>query len=320
MTITNRQKCQANIRTSLRMMIAAAGDGFIHPDEDKIIWRGKFTWSGDCRTAADFDWLVDYLVSCFNDDTAMGDAILTLSAMDALGSPDRAFTYIEALIFALTSDRPRRVRYAILRAVSDSRMALADVDTIGDEKLRNLLLTKLSPALLTIIPMENEPQVTNYFRDDAYLGLIVTLAANEQWCRRLVEDQHIERCIFLLNHLDEGSRAPFHLAAIFGRVYARCLDAAAFGAVADTQFSSLAKLAWKSVLELKLYDEDECTSVLPAVITFTARQMTVRTAGLRDIRGNVRVVTDKLKRRSKHPTIISAMEDYCTQLTRLCDA
>jgi len=188
-----------------------------------------------------------------------------------------------------------------------------------DEKIRDLLLAKLSPALLNVIPMENDPHVTNYFRDDAYLGLIVALASNEQWCRRLVADQHIKRCIFILNHLDEGSRAPFHLAAIFGQVYATCPDAASFEAVADSDFSSLAKLAWQSVLGLKLYDEDECTSALPDVINFTARQKVVPIADLRDIRGNVRVVTDKLKRRRKHPTIILAMEDFYTQLTGLSD-
>ena len=313
----DKQICQADTRTALRMMIAASGDGFIHPDEEKIIWLGRFTWSGDCRVAADFDWLIDYLPSCSNDDITTGDAILALSAMNGLGSRNRASIYLKELIDALAPSRPRRVRYAALRALSDSRMALVDISAIEDDSMRNLLLMQLSPALREAIPVENNAHVTNYFRDDAYLGLIVALASNEQWCRRLVDDQHIGRCIFILNHLDKGSRAPFHLAAIFGQVYATCPSAGAFDAVEDTQFPSLAKLAWQSVLDLKLYDEDECTNVLPAVVNFTAKPKVIQTADLKDICGNVRIITEKLKRRSKHPAIISEMENYCTQLTRL---
>jgi hypothetical protein len=36
----DRQRCQADTRTALRIMIAAAGDGSIHPDNDSTIWRG----------------------------------------------------------------------------------------------------------------------------------------------------------------------------------------------------------------------------------------------------------------------------------------
>jgi hypothetical protein len=124
------------------MMIAAAGDGFISPDHDSIIWRGHFTWTGDHRMPADFDWLVDYLVSCFHDHTMMGDALLALTAMKGLGTRARESVYLRTLILsAMDSSSPRRLRYAALRAVSNSRLALADIGAIQDEKIRQILLT-----------------------------------------------------------------------------------------------------------------------------------------------------------------------------------
>ncbi|KAG0697496.1 hypothetical protein DFH29DRAFT_946075 [Suillus ampliporus] len=315
------------------MMIAAAGDGFIHPDHDSIIWRGRFTWNGDPRTAADFDWLVDYLVSCPQDHAAIGDALLALSAMKGLGTHDRASAYLQVLISAMKSYSPRRLRYAALRAVSESRMTLADISAVEDKKIRHLLLTELSPALLTAICPEttahaaercegDEPDVNfNYWRDDAYLRLIMALASNVEWCKRLVADRHIGYCISILNNLDEHSPAPFHLAAIFGRVYNSSPDvaAAAFKAVTDEDFLSLAKSAWQTALDLKLYDETECISAFPAVIRCTG-QKDIPAIDLKDILRNVGLVMEKLKRRNKCPEITSVIQEYHTTLTNLTKA
>ncbi|KAJ8597106.1 hypothetical protein M405DRAFT_12683 [Rhizopogon salebrosus TDB-379] len=98
----DKQRCRADTRTALRMMIAAAGDGFIHPDNESTVWRGRFTWGGDPRIAADFNWLIDYLRSCSKDHVLMGDALLALSATNVLGSSnDRTPAYLEALISAM---------------------------------------------------------------------------------------------------------------------------------------------------------------------------------------------------------------------------
>lgn len=313
------KRCLADVRTALRMMVAAAGDGFIHPDNDSIIWRGRFAWNGDNRTSADFHWLVNCLASFSNDPTATADALLVLSAMPGLGSRDQTSTYLDAVISAMKSDNPSRLRYAALRVVLESRMALANINNvIEDEKIRESLLAKLSPALLTAATCPDSK--FNYWRDDAYLRLIMVLAANEQWCRRLIADRHIEHCILLLNNPDEGS-SPFHLAAVFGRVCASCPGAAEPEAVAETQFSSLAKLAWQSVLDLKLYDQSDCVSALPAVVDFTAYwEKAIPTADLKDIHKNVGLAMDKLKRRNKHPQAMSAMQNYYNTLTRLTDS
>lgn len=318
-------RCRADARTALRMMIAAAGDGFIHPDDDSIIWRGQFTWTDDRRTAADFDWLVDYFVSCSQkqDYTTMGDALLALSAMKELGTRARESDFLHELVSAMKSSRPRRLRYAALRAVSNSRLTLADIEAIQDKDIRQILLTELSPALLTVIcpteHHEDDEHVVdfNYWRDDAYLRLIMTLASNPEWCKRLVIDQHIGHCISILYHLDENSSAPFHLAAIFGRVRSSSPDAArvAFGAVTADQIPSLVKSAWQAAVDLKLYNEAECITAFPAIVECTELENTPA-ADLESIRKNVSLVIEKLKKRNKYPKITSNIQDYYTRLTR----
>jgi hypothetical protein len=217
--------------------------------------------------------------------------------------------YLEALISAMTSDKPRRLRYAALRAVFDSRMTLADLHSTEDEKIRNLLLTKLSPTLLTATRpdscapgrrVESEPDSkSNHWRDDIYLWVIMALASDSQSCTQLFTDGHIEHCIFTLHDLDKGSPDPFHLAAIFGHVLAACPDAPVFDAVTDVQSSSLATLAWQSVLDFELYDEDECIRALPAVVKFTGQLKAIPIPDLQDIRRNVGLARDKLIKEAK---------------------
>ncbi|KAG1769106.1 hypothetical protein EV702DRAFT_1142287 [Suillus placidus] len=255
----------------------------------------------------------------------MGDALLALSAMKGLGTHARESVYLRALISAMESSSPRRLRYAALRAVSDSRLALADIDAIQDENIRQILLTKISPALLmAICPAratgyreDDEPDVNfNYWRDDAYLRLIMALTSNMKWCKRLVTDRHIGHCISILNNLDENSPAPFLLAAIFGRVRSSSPDAAgaAFEAVTADQFPFLVKSAWQAALDLKLYDEVECITAFPAIVE-CAEQKDISAADLKEIRKNVGLVMEKLKKRNKRPEITSSIQDYYTTLT-----
>jgi hypothetical protein len=198
-------------------------------------------------------------------------------------------------------------------------MALADLNAIEDDKIHDLLLTKLSPALLTVVRSRSRGEADLYFsywRDDAYQRVIVALASNERWCTQLLADGHIDNCIFTLHNLGKDSPAPFHLAAIFGRVRAICPDALEFNVVTEAQFSSLAQLAWQSVLTFKLYDEDECIRALPAVVNFTGQPQAIPTAELQDIRRNIGLTRDKLKRRNKDPEIVSALQTYYTALTQ----
>ncbi|KAG2126202.1 hypothetical protein DEU56DRAFT_822840 [Suillus clintonianus] len=175
-----------------------------------------------------------------------------------------------------------RLRYAALRAFSDSRLVLADVDAIQEENIRHLHLTNFSPALLMAIhPVgqeEDEPHV-NYWRDDAYLRLILALTSNAEWCERLVGDRHIGHCISMLNGLDEHSPAPFQIAAILGRVHSISPNAA--GAA---------------------FEHTE--------------QKGIPAADLGDVRRNVGLVMEKLKRRNR---CLSSMQDYHVNLTGLTE-
>src|ERR1700710_2273690 len=102
----------------------------------------------------------------------------------------------------MKSGKPRRLRHAALRAVFDSRMTLAGLSSIEDEKIRNLLLAKLSPTLLTATRpdscapgrrVESEPDSKfNHWRDVIYLRVIMALASDSQSCTQLLTDVHIE--------------------------------------------------------------------------------------------------------------------------------
>ncbi|KAG1733262.1 hypothetical protein EDD22DRAFT_960242 [Suillus occidentalis] len=249
--------------------------------------------------------------------------------MKGLGTNARESVYLRALISAMESSSPRRLRYAALRAVSDSRLALADLDAIEDENIRQTLLTKLSPALLTALrsaPAAGRWQVGetdvnfDYWRDDAYLRLILALTSNPQWCEHLVSDRHIEQCILLLNNLEENSEspAPFHLAAIFGRVLSSSPDVArtAFEAVTADQFPFLVKSAWKAALDLKLYEEAECITAFPAVIECADQKDISAAVDLGEIRKNVGLVLEKLKKRNEYPEITASIQDYYARLTK----
>ncbi|KAG1843291.1 hypothetical protein DFJ58DRAFT_731710 [Suillus subalutaceus] len=218
-------------------MIAAAGDGFIRPDHDSIIWRGRFTW-------------------------------------------------------AMESYSPRHLRYTAVRAVSDSQLALADIDAIQDENICQILLTIISPALLTAIcpahtarrHEDDEPDVNfNYWRHDAYLRLIMALPTRSGYLP-----------------------APFLLAAIFGRVHSSNPDTAgaAFEALTTDPFPFLFLIT----LDSKLYDEAECITAFLAIVE-CVEQKDISAADIKQIRRNVSLVMEEPKRRNKCPEIASHIRD-----------
>ncbi|KAG0697359.1 hypothetical protein DFH29DRAFT_1022852 [Suillus ampliporus] len=240
-------------------------------------------------------------------------------ATTGLGTRARESAHPSALISAMESSSPRRLRYAALRAVSDSRLALADMDAIQVENIRQKLLTKFSPALLTAIcPMTNPMSTSTIGEMILTYGLVMAHTSNMEWCKRLVTDRHIGYyCISILNNLDENSPAPFHLTAIFGRVRSSNPDAAetTLEAVTADQFPSLVKSAWQAALDLKLYNEAECITAFPAIIK-CAEQKDISAANTREIRKNVGLVMEKLKRRNKCPEVTSSIQDYYTTLTK----
>ncbi|OJA08596.1 hypothetical protein AZE42_07129 [Rhizopogon vesiculosus] len=205
-------KHEADARTALRtMLVHGLHDYLLPPDNEHLIWNGDFRWrhsNGNTPSYEEFDWLIDYLVEKVNDETdaeTEGDALLALSAMHGLGSSAKRSSYVKALTRCMAPTRPSRVRYAALRAVSDARDELASItsgSTSSDSQgVDKTLLDELSRALLGVIhPNHSQPMQDSSLvklRDCCYLRFIFALAENDEWCKRLTRDGHVDWCISL---------------------------------------------------------------------------------------------------------------------------
>ena len=168
----------------------------------------------------EFDWLIDYLVDKSGhktEDETEGDALLALSAMHGLGSPDKRPLYVKVLIRCMTRARPSRVRHAALRAAVSAREDLASITPGVDVKI----LEDLSRALLAAIQMQHNTSFDNG-RNLHYLRLIFTLAKNNDWCKRLTLHGHSNWCIFLLDTIlaSQFTFDNFYLIVILLRIEA----------------------------------------------------------------------------------------------------
>jgi hypothetical protein len=194
----------ANARTALRTAVVHGEEILIpRPDDEHLIWYGDLRWNhanGHTPSYEEFDWLIDYLVDQVHDET-VGDALLVLSGMHGLGSSTKRSSYVEALIHCMAPTRPSRVRHAALRAVSDAGKDLASVaDDSMSRGLGATLLDRLSRALSLVIRpnnVRNRIPPSHYVneRNCCYLRLISALTKNDEWCKRLTRDDHVEWCL-----------------------------------------------------------------------------------------------------------------------------
>ncbi|OJA09824.1 hypothetical protein AZE42_07748 [Rhizopogon vesiculosus] len=94
------------------------------------------------------------------------------------------------------------IRRSALGIASSARQDLITAAGV-DEPLRDMVFSKLSPALLTVA--ENNL--------DNYHILIFALAKSPDWCRRLIRDGHVVKCITVIHTLHYRIKAlPFYLA------------------------------------------------------------------------------------------------------------
>ncbi|OJA17401.1 putative protein 22 [Rhizopogon vesiculosus] len=273
----NRGNHEDQARSALRFAITTGCPGFSMPNDVTLIWDGVFDWNNEDRAPKDFDWLVDYLVhfrtsGARNFDT-MADALLALSALQGLGSPEKRDNYLDAIIFSMEVDNPFRLRHAALRAVSDARLQLVEIadDKERDSKFLKKLLTDLPSALLTTTKLvapqlsEHDPDaIFNPGRDYFYLRLIFTLAKQSDWRDQLEAAGHIDRCVVLLDH----------------------------------------------VINLKNFSTDEPLEALPSIVTYTLESLETK-AAIYDSTSLVRVVDriyEALKVKEARPDIISAVQ------------
>ncbi|KAG2152575.1 uncharacterized protein EDB93DRAFT_1137306 [Suillus bovinus] len=224
----------------------------------------------------------------------MADALLALSAMRGLGSVTRRDNYLDTLIFALEADTSSRLRHAALRALFDARSKLVEVVEQEKGEFREKLLTKLAPALSTATkpgsPQKFDDKPDTVFdprRDGCYLRLIFALAKQSDWRAQLKRAGHIDRCIYLLDHVIGNADLsvtshPYYLAGTLIRMNAS-------GAAVPTPPSlphniservcwNLIKGAWCAMDSNVLHLEEEAVEALPDMVTYTLDLLKTPTA------------------------------------------
>lgn len=333
-------------RNALRLAIVTGCPGFLKSTDPTLIWDGAFDWTGDTRTAEDFDWLVDFLVHFrthsarhFN---AMADALLALSAMRGLGSPAKRVNYFDSIIFSMEEDKPFRLRHAALRAVFDARGELVDIANGEEGKFRNELLTKLPSALLTttraIAPalLDDPDAIFNPGREYFYLRLIFTLAKQDDWRARLEDAGHVDRCIVLLGHVinmesdsiglsDTVKNHAYYLAAALIRIDASdSYRGSSFaGDISESEWWKLLKGAWWAMGSNRLYREEESRETLealPDIAKYTLESLKTQ-AAIYDAKSLVRWVDriyKGLKDEAADAHIISAVKSVKDALDISC--
>ncbi|KAG1723948.1 hypothetical protein EDB19DRAFT_338665 [Suillus lakei] len=136
------------LQNALHFMFIAAN---VSRDPARV-WNGRFWCKDNSHSSEDFDWLVDYLDYIDSDDhEAAYDILLVLGSVGMSCSRAKQYMFAERLIACMGGNVPNHVRHAALRAAHSAREEIASIDAIDDARLRDMLLTKLSPAILSVL-------------------------------------------------------------------------------------------------------------------------------------------------------------------------
>ncbi|OJA08601.1 hypothetical protein AZE42_07130 [Rhizopogon vesiculosus] len=310
-----RQKHKADARTALRtMLVHGLRYRLSFPDNEKVIWDGDLRWrhsNGLSPSNEVFDWLIDYLVDRVDhssDYETEGDALLVLSAMHGLGSSAKRRSYVNTLIRCMAPAKPFRVRHAAFRAVANAGEELASIT--NDSTLQGVdatLLDELSHALLPAIRPNHNVTIQDSrsetpfesLENRCYLRLVFTLAKNDEWCKRLARDGHIEWCISLVDKV-LVSTFPldrFYLAVIFLRIDPSGNKISPNPTTRQKGWT-LIKSAWNELGHMVIEDA-HIIDALPALVTATRQNLsdTDNVAALAELTKDVYWVLQKLKER-----------------------
>ncbi|KAG1815201.1 uncharacterized protein BJ212DRAFT_1588140 [Suillus subaureus] len=267
------------------------------------LWTDSYS-TGDSHSPEDFDWLVEYLDYIYSDDKeAAFDILLLMSLMEVRCSPAKQHQFFESLIACMGSNMPVHLRYAALRAARIVREEIVSIDTI-DVNVRDMVLTKLSPAILTTVcprpgtTLADDPH--HFFHDDrdkCYLELIFPLARNSNWHPHLFGDHHIDRCISMVGEYCRSySRHAFYLSGILFRIAPEQLSVPSLDAITEQQWWDMISSAW--FCAQFVIGDIYCFESLPVLVEGTKRYMGVASEdGLERLVRCVDVVLDILEGR-----------------------
>ncbi|KAG2036022.1 hypothetical protein BDR03DRAFT_477230 [Suillus americanus] len=277
----------------------------VHVSRDPAqLWYNQLFWTADPHSPEDFDWLVDYLEYIqYSDEEAVSDILLLLDVMKVRCSPAKQHQFFESLIACMGSDMPVHLRHAALRAAHNAREEIASIDTIDDAKLRDMILTKFSPAILTAVcPQpgatlsDDDPdRFFHYDRDLCYLELIFALARNSNWHPHLFGDHHVDRCIAIIAKCRFAEHA-FYLAGIFLRIAPGQLSVTSLDSIAEQQWWDMISGAWS--YSYRIFDDIHCLEFLPVLVESTRKYMQIASEySLEALIRNVDYVLQRLESR-----------------------
>ncbi|KAG1868534.1 hypothetical protein F4604DRAFT_1927411 [Suillus subluteus] len=299
-TIRNLDIIPGNCRMVCRMHCASRSPLPKRLGTPADLWDYSYSslGAGDSHSPEDFDWLMDYYLDIYSDDQEVASDILCLLGVTKVRcSPAKQHQFIESLIACMDSNMPIHLRYVALRATHIVREEIVSIDTI-DAKLRDMVLTKFSPAILTTVcprpgtTLADDPHHFHYRRDLCYLRLIFTLARDSNWHPHLFGDHHIDRCISMVGEYCESySRCPFYLSGILLRIPSEQLSVASLDAITKQQWWDMMRLAWRYA-EFVI-DDIHCFEFLPVLVEGTKMYMHI--ASEDDLRELVGYVDDVLR-------------------------
>ncbi|KAG2138632.1 uncharacterized protein EDB93DRAFT_719916 [Suillus bovinus] len=261
-------------------------------------WHSYYLWSDDSHPPEDFDWLVDCPEYIYYNEEMTFDILLFLVVMKARCSPAKQHQFFKSLIACMGSNMPKHLRYIALRAAHDNREAIASIDAIHDVELRDMILTELSPAILTAVC----PQPgTTYSSDDSdsdlcYLELLFALTRNSNWHPHLSRDHHIDRCISIIAKCRLAEQPAFYLVGILLRIAPERLSVTSLDSIMVQRWWDVLDNAWFNLI---VTEDIHCFELLPVLVEGTKKHMQISPEyGLKHLTEKLDAVLEVLERRN----------------------
>ncbi|KAG1815871.1 hypothetical protein EV424DRAFT_1540898 [Suillus variegatus] len=168
---------------------------------------------------------------------------------------------------------PLHLCHAALCTAHSAREHIALINAIDDARLWDIVLTKLSPAILSVVcphpgttPANDDPDLV--FNDDhdlCYLELVCALARNSDWHPHFFWDHHIDQCIsMILWHCssEPPKQHVFYIAGILLQITSQQTSITSLDSVMEQQWWDVMRSAWK----YPLYNGFDMRSFKPLLV------------------------------------------------------
>ncbi|KAH7923025.1 hypothetical protein BV22DRAFT_614895 [Leucogyrophana mollusca] len=320
----------------LHLGVVSAGNLRYGPADERVMW--DMNWVGaesrgdegiPLKAIDEYEWLEGLLAynTQVADHVAIADTLLVMSYMEGIEALASSATFIDTLVYAMSSNMPSRTRHVALRTVWAMKSTLA---TPKDEGIRESLLADFSPTLHSVlVPKmpsslpwgQSSPDISFYYeRNMHYAELVSALAQNALWHDHLHADGHVERCLTLASELRQidprqtiklwGSTAPDHfglcVAVTCARIYRQSqkTEPESFSDVVDT----LVRRAWNTihVFSCSYFGPEwpDYRSFIPPLAEYIIKRALVRSTDESVMRGILR----RLKHEGENASDLSSVE------------